>query len=94
MFPLDKLPYFPVNKALIVNTQTSNLGGEHWIAVYHKPANILVFDPLGFYYPQMLVSHLSIISNPIVYNKVRIQNPFTKTCGQHCLLWLKNQHYE
>lgn len=92
VYPLDKLPFIPVNKAIIVNTHSSNLGGEHWIAVYNKPAKILVFDPLGFYYPNILVSHLSKISKPIVYNKIRYQDPFTTNCGQHCLLWLKYQH--
>jgi len=87
------LPYLPVNKAIIINTHTSNLGGEHWLAVYHKPDKIYVFDSFGFYYPSILVTHLSRMSKPIVYNKIRYQDPFSTTCGQHCLLWLKKQHY-
>ena len=93
VYPLDKIPFLPVNKAIIVNTQSSNLGGEHWLAVYNKPEKILVFDPFGFYYPSMLVSHLSRLSKPMFYNKVRYQEPFTSTCGQHCLLWLKYQSH-
>ena len=93
VYSLDKIPYIPVNKAIIVNTHSSNLGGEHWIAVYRKPAKILVFDPFGFYYPSMLVSHLSRLCKTIVYNKVRYQQWFSQNCGQLCLLWLKKQHY-
>ena len=92
VYALDKLPnYIPVKSFLIVNTHTSNLRGEHWIAVYNKPAQILVFDPLAFYYPSMLVTHLSKISKQIVYNKIQYQDPFTTTCVQRCLLWLKKK---
>ena len=91
VFPLDKIPFISENRALIVNTQSSNLGGEHWIAVYNKPEHVLAFDPFGFYYPPLLVSHLSSLSKPIVYNKIRYQEWLSTTCGQHCLLWLKFQ---
>ena len=92
VFPLDKIPYIPENKALIVNTQTSTLSGEHWLAVYNKPENLLVFDPFGFYYPSLLVSTLSRLSKPIIYNRTQYQQWFTTTCGQDCLLWLKYQY--
>ena len=93
VYPLDKLPYLPENKAIIVNTHTSNLKGEHWIAVYHKHDKVYVFDSFGFYYPSMLVTHLSRIPKPIVYNRIRYQHWLTKTCGEHCILWLLKMYY-
>lgn len=90
VFPLDKIPYIDVNKALIVNTQSCNLKGEHWLAVYVKPEKIYAFDPMGFYYPPLLISKLQSLLMPIEYNKIRYQSPLTKTCGQHCLAWLKS----
>ena len=91
VYPLNKIPYISIrNKcAFIVNSQTSNLGGEHWIAVFNKPDVIKVFDPLGFYYPNLLVSKLQLLSKRIEYNKVQCQHPLTFTCGSYCLLWLK-----
>ena len=58
VFPLDKLPskiYY--GDKLIVNTDTSNLPGEHWLAAsYRKPGIIDAFDPLGLYYPTKLIN--------------------------------------
>jgi len=64
------------------------LAGEHWIAVYVDVNEINVFDPLGFYYPTVLVNTLQRMNMRINYNKIRCQNPLTQTCGQYCLLWL------
>ena len=92
VFPLDKIPYIPVSRALVVNTQTSNLEGEHWLAVYHKPEHILVFDPFGFYYPSLLVSQISSLSKPIIYNRTQYQKLLSTNCGPLCLLWLRKQY--
>ena len=94
VFPLDKIPYLSNNQAIIVNTHSSHLGGEHWIAIYVKPGNIFVFDPMGFYYPALLISKLQTMGKPIVYNKTMFQNPLTQTCGQHCLAWLLYKKFD
>ena len=85
--PLDKLPYL-IEGGYIVNTQTSNLDGEHWLAFYIKPMEILVFDPYGFYYPALLVTKLQSVGKNIHYNRNQYQSFNTKDCGQHCLKWL------
>jgi hypothetical protein len=87
VFPLDHIPMIEPG-GFIVNTQTSNLPGEHWIAVYIKPFEINVFDPLGCYYPSLLVNTLERMSCTIKYNKYHCQDPLTQSCGQYCLLWL------
>lgn len=72
----------------MVNTDTSNLPGEHWLAVYISNERINVFDSFGFYYPDMLVTQLERINRPIVYNRIQYQDPLSTVCGQFCLLWL------
>ena len=94
VFPLDKIP--PVSSlkqgnSFIVNTQTHNLPGEHWIAVYEDQFTIRVFDPMSLYYRPFLVSYLHNGQRRVVYNRVLVQDPYTPTCGQHCLLWLSEQ---
>lgn len=75
----------------IVNTHTSNLPGEHWLAVsYEKHGHIYVFDPMGFYYPSYLMKYLSKFHKPIHSNKIPYQSPTNKMCGQYCLRWLKS----
>lgn len=94
VYPLDKIPYMHEG-GLVVNTQTSTLAGEHWIAIYNSKNQIKVFDPFGFYYPSILVNRVSAMGNamgkPVEYNKTRYQDPLSTNCGQHCLLWLYTQ---
>jgi hypothetical protein len=92
VFPLDKLPNVIGNGGYIVNTQTATLAGEHWLAVDVRNHQTYLFDPLGFYYPPLLVSQLTKRTRHIVCNTIMYQHPLTTTCGQHCLLWLSKRY--
>ena len=92
VFPLDKLPQHivPISR-LIVNTDSHNLGGQHWIALsYENGGIVLAFDPFGWYYPPLLVNQLH--RNPtvrrILYNRTMVQSQNEKTCGLYCLRFL------
>jgi hypothetical protein len=95
VFPLDRLPSHigPPPKSFITNTDTSNLPGEHWLAVSYENGGIVrAFDPLGFFYPPLLVAKLHHFPNTrVIYNRKMIQNPFDTSCGLHCLIFLKNR---
>jgi hypothetical protein len=91
VYPLDKIPPILQNVigGMIVNSQTSTLPGEHWIAVYFTNLEIRVFDPLGLLYPAFMVNTLLQMGNKkVTFNSKMYQNPLKSTCGQHCLLWL------
>jgi hypothetical protein len=98
VYPLNKLPLAlrpPAN--FIVNTQTNNLPGEHWLAVsYQEGGLIYAFDPFGFYYPFMLrhyllkLRHLSTIK----YNRIQYQSVAEQTCGLYCIAWLIAKNYK
>lgn len=95
VFPLDKLPQLSTltaGKALIVNTDSSNLPGRHWIAVYVKPHVLEVFDPFGaIAYPHLLIARLHMDPRRrVAYNRMGIQEPTSKACGQHCLRWIES----
>ena len=94
-FPLDRLPPSSCltknNCGFIVNTQTHNLPGEHWLAVYIGEKSIHAFDPLGIYYPSQLVAYLQQGYKRIYYNNVRYQDPKSHLCGLYCLVWLTNR---
>jgi len=90
VYPLDKIPQLKPG-GYIINTHTSNLEGEHWIALYVKPNLIKAFDSFGHFYPSILVNKLHAIA-PVKYNTTQYQEYGTKTCGQYCLLWLSNQY--
>ena len=92
VFPLDKIPSHigTPPKSFIVNTDTHNLPGRHWIAVSYEQGGIAhAFDPLGFFYPFPLIAQLH--TNPyrrVFYNYTMYQKPWERTCGQHCLSFL------
>ena len=93
VFPLDRVPQnLRHDGGFIVNSHSSTLPGEHWIAVYVHPTVVKVFDPLGFYYPSSLVSQIERQSSGRVeYNRLHYQHPLTTLCGHYCLLWLTLQ---
>ena len=93
VFPLDKLPKYLKNGAYIINTQSSNLPGEHWLAFVIKQHAIEVFDSFGYYYPTLLVNKLQRLKRNISYNRRQYQLHNETTCGQFCIVWLYNQFY-
>ena len=83
VFPLNRLPTSlkPYAKPLcfIVNTDTMNLPGQHWIAVsYSKCGIAYAFDPLGMFYPHILTSYLTKRARRVIF--------------KHCLHWLKSMN--
>lgn len=92
VYPLERLPDYLQNGSYVINTHTSNLNGEHWIAIFIKKDIIRVFDPMGLFYPPLLVQKLEKMYQCIEYNHDKYQNPLTFTCGQYCIEWLKSQY--
>lgn len=95
VYALNYLPIFlskpSIPTRFIVNTQTYNLPGEHWLAVsFEENGIILAFDPMGFYYPLYLVTYLQKHSQRIYYNRKQYQLPGTIVCGEICLRFLKS----
>ena len=88
VYPLNKLPYIKDVGSFIVNTHTHNLPGQHWIAVHVGYDCIDLYDPLGYYYPQILVNYVNSFTRSVHYNRIMFQLPDLATCGHHCLLWL------
>ena len=93
VFPLNRMPQAlraPAN--LIVNTDTHNLSGEHWLALSYQNGGIVhVFDPFGFYYPRILkiyANKLGRRTKPVIYNRTRYQGVLEQTCGLYCIAWL------
>ena len=91
VYPLEKIPKYLKNGFYVINTQTSNLPGEHWLAIDVRSYEIKVFDSFGFFYPQELLNRVFQTGKQVTFNRIRYQNPFTTSCGQLCLLWFKRQ---
>lgn len=92
VYPLNKLPQAlraPAN--LIVNTDTHNLPGEHWLAIsYQKSGKVYVFDSFGFFYPRILKIYANKLgrTTKVMYNRIHYQSMQEQTCALYCIAWL------
>jgi hypothetical protein len=93
VFPLNRIPHLrkKSNNGFIVNTQTDNLPGQHWIAVRTMLDRAWIFDPMASHPPPpALCHHLLLYCNIsfLYVCKVSIQPALTLTCGHHCVYFL------
>ena len=94
VFPINLLPSTTKRPCgFIVNTDSSNLPGQHWIAVVlTRDGRGEVFDSFG----ELPPSELCIWMNKHcvsgwTFSKNFIQNIYSKLCGSYCLFNLYNR---
>lgn len=91
VFPADKLPSVESETALVVNTDTHNEEGTHWLAMYVKDAKTLeFFDSFGLS-PSTYEPFISRFASnfPIIkWNGERFQSLTSNVCGQYCTYFL------
>jgi len=94
-FPLNwiplKLDKTTILQHFIINTQTSNLPGQHWVAVTIQNNTAYIFDSFGSSPKPLLVRQLKDRGiTKIYYNQRQIQ-PYNSTiCGQLSVKHLLN----
>ena len=91
-FPLNKIPKFKTfPSSVIVNSQTDEYPGAHWLAVYiNEKKQIFYFDSFGLGIIEYRIhKSLSQYNNKYVYNKVCIQDVSSISCGLYCIAFIK-----
>lgn len=92
VYALDELPQLPLGfHNLIVNTDTRNLSGTHWLAIRICDFNAWFFDPQFLSFPNPIIyQHLLNSCNVTCINEwqLPIQPLNSKLCGQHCVYFL------
>ena len=88
----DRLPLLHSNstKFYIVNTQNSNLPGEHWVVIGLGMVTEF-FDSLGQApetYQKRFQYFLVIYGPNYRYNQRRLQNWGSDVCGKYCLFYI------
>jgi hypothetical protein len=92
-YPCDKIPRFQKRPAtVIVNTDSSNKPGEHWIAIHlKKNGKGRYFDSYGLKpFNQYILEYLKDeCANGFKYNPITLQTPNVSsfTCGHYCVLF-------
>ena len=82
--------------ALVINTDKISERGEHWTAIFAQiNGEPEYFDSFGF--PPLIKEVQMFLdlncSNHWYYSSNSIQHPFSMTCGQFCIKFIKHRHY-
>ena len=97
VFMRDTLPQYPLNvECGIVNFNTSNQPGSHWVCYYRKKNERIYFDSYGQITPvevqRYLKTGIEFNRGKVVIQRNReiVQAPNTVVCGHICLYVLKS----
>lgn len=89
----DRLPKFPLKvECAVVNLDSSEGPGTHWVAYYKKENLVCYFDSFGNLKPPLeLLDYFNIRGKTIIkYNNDRFQDFNQVNCGHLCLEFLIN----
>lgn len=91
VFPADHLPPIKKETAFIVNTDTHDQNGSHWLAMFIQDKNTLeFFDSFGLppstYHP--FISQYASQFKHVKWNETSFQSPTSNVCGQYCTYYL------
>lgn len=91
VFMRDRLPKKPWKREnIIVNLDSYNSRGTHWVALRILPNRAYYFNSFGnLSPPPEIVQYCS--NRPIYFNKRRYQSFNSNQCGQLCVKFLKNK---
>jgi hypothetical protein len=93
-WPSDMIPDIGPGEGVIVNTDTRNEPGKHWVAIYRPPRGpVEYFDSFGL--PPLspeTINYLSRIApQGWTYSMTTVQHEIEDSCGQHCINFLKHR---
>ena len=92
VFLRDTLPKRPNQKECgILNLDSSNGRGTHWVAWFKNKDDKYYFDSYGVQPPNEMIKYLQ---SPILYNTEQIQQADQVFCGLLCLYVLKEMSKE
>jgi hypothetical protein len=85
---------FVLTRTLIVNLDSDNLPGSHWVAVAEKNGIIEIFDSFGLPPPPLLQSWAAANSTKWIYEPgLMIQHPNAVTCGYFAYIFCVARPY-
>ena len=98
--PCDKLPRHPQKDrsvGYIVNTDSHDRPGRHWIALWTTPENVCeIFDsyvlPLQVYETtQPLIDWINTYWKYVVRSSKSLQSLYSHSCGDYALMYLRHR---
>lgn len=91
VFPINilpiKIPHVPI--LFILNTNSANLPGQHWKAVYISKDRVgEVFDSLATPVSLQLQQWMNANALKWTHSKLTLQNPLSPSCGAYVLYFV------
>ena len=83
-------PHNNDKKIFIINSDNSKMPGKHWIAIYLNDKYSIFFCSFGkspLSYSKNIQLFLKKQGKPVLYNKRRLQDNDSNTCGYYVLLF-------
>ena len=95
VYACDELTSIEVNeypKLFVVNTDSMELPGAHWIAIYfNEQMKGEFFDSYGkhpIHYNKHFLDFMNRIAVEWKHNKIQLQSAFSTVCGRYCIYFL------
>ena len=96
VFSINKLPRqvpsIPSDIKFVVNLDSDNLPGTHWIAIIRLNSVCEVFDSFGLVPPSEVQIWCTEHAKKWICNSKCIQDPTSTLCGIYCCLFLTSRH--
>ena len=86
VYAKDTVPKRLYDSGYIVNMDTSDQQGSHWVAFYIKGKHAIYFDSFG-QPPPLEIAH-ALKPYKLEINRRIIQNPSSGYCGAFCLVFI------
>ena len=88
-FPIDKIPSLNKNDSIIINTDSQNEEGTHWMGLKITSKNLcLFFDSFGEPPNINVINSLSKKFTKLVYSSMQIQSVFSNKCGEFSMQFI------
>jgi hypothetical protein len=89
VYPSDQIPSLSLNKKYaILNLDSSDMGGSHWVAVARDKNDILIYDSFGRKAKKIIPS-LTNSTGKIINTDLDAEQKIEETdCGARCIAWL------
>ena len=91
VFPLDELPFAVPHYPffMIVNTQSHNLPGEHWITIFiDADRRGEIFDSIALPLSNILIRWMNRFTRSFTRNRLTYQHLFSSSCGAFTLYFI------
>lgn len=94
VYAKDQLPKYAHRGYYVINLDTSDKPGSHWVALEINKKGAIFFDSYGLKPKDVYILRF-LKGKKIKYNQKHVQHPLSTTCGQWCIyfIWRRSTNW-